>query len=109
MKYKNKYGVKRYGIPMRTPLEKMSAGMLLEVFIMLGAGFLEVYRRYIASTEGGLIGPSVCYSGEEGSPQAANLSIFWQVPLFVLMGVSEILTSISSMDFFYSEVCMMHV
>lgn len=89
---------------MRTPLEKMSAGMALEVFIMLGAAGLEIYRRFVASSEDGLLGPSVCYSGDD-VPQSAKVSIFWQVPLFVLMGVSEILTSISSMDFFYSEVC----
>lgn len=92
----------KYGLPCRTPLEKMRAGMALEVFIMFGAAVLEVYRRMVANYSDGLIGPSVCYSGDD-VPQAANVSIFWQVPLFVLMGVSEILTSISSMDFFYSE------
>jgi peptide/histidine transporter 3/4 len=37
-------------------------------------------------------------------PQMSNLSVFWQIPQFFLVGVAEILASITSLEFFYSQV-----
>uniref|UniRef100_A0A7R9UH25 Major facilitator superfamily (MFS) profile domain-containing protein n=1 Tax=Pinguiococcus pyrenoidosus TaxID=172671 RepID=A0A7R9UH25_9STRA len=36
-------------------------------------------------------------------PQAASLSVLWQVPQFLLVGTSEILASVTAMEFFYSQ------
>ena len=70
---------------------------------MFGAAALEAERMSIVEA-GGMVGDSVCFSASAGEvPQAAELSIFWQVPIFIGMGISEILTSIPAMDFFYSE------
>lgn len=36
-------------------------------------------------------------------PQMSNISVFWQIPQFMLIGISEILASITALEFFYSQ------
>jgi len=36
-------------------------------------------------------------------PQMSSISVFYQTPQFVLVGISEILASITSLEFFYSQ------
>eukprot|EP00602_Paraphysomonas_sp_CaronLab_P012061 CAMPEP_0185040878 /NCGR_PEP_ID=MMETSP1103-20130426/39487_1 /TAXON_ID=36769 /ORGANISM="Paraphysomonas bandaiensis, Strain Caron Lab Isolate" /LENGTH=538 /DNA_ID=CAMNT_0027580373 /DNA_START=191 /DNA_END=1807 /DNA_ORIENTATION=+ len=36
-------------------------------------------------------------------PQMSEVSVFWQIPQFCLIGVAEILASITSLEFFYSQ------
>jgi hypothetical protein len=37
-------------------------------------------------------------------PQVSSLSVLWQIPQFFLVGVAEILTAISAINFFYEQV-----
>lgn len=36
-------------------------------------------------------------------PQMSDLSIFWQIPQFTVVGVSEILASVTALEFFYTQ------
>ena len=36
-------------------------------------------------------------------PQIASISVFWQIPQFVFIGMSEILASVTGLEFFYSQ------
>ena len=42
-------------------------------------------------------------NGPGAPPMAAALSVFWQAPLFIGIGVSEILCSVPAMEFFYAN------
>lgn len=52
-------------------------------------------------TSDGLLDPS-CIACDS-PPRASELNILWQIPQFLLIGTSEILASVSAMEFFYSE------
>ena len=46
-----------------------------------------------------------CISCED-IPQMSHMSIFWQIPQFMAVGLSEILASVASLEFFYTQAPM---
>lgn len=40
-------------------------------------------------------------------PQVSNVSVLWQIIQFSLIGTAEILSSVASLEFFYSQVCQL--
>nr|XP_021491710.1 solute carrier family 15 member 3 isoform X2 [Meriones unguiculatus] len=79
-------------------LRKMALGMFFGFTSIIVAGVLEKERlQYIAAnqTVPQVIGHDLYY--------AAPLSIWWQIPQYLLIGVSEIFTSIPGLEFAYSE------
>ncbi|TYZ69039.1 hypothetical protein PybrP1_000308 [[Pythium] brassicae (nom. inval.)] len=83
-----------------TLLRKIGAGLVFSLLAMLVAGWLEQRRKQAGFVDGVV---SNCGAEGEELPMSA-LSVWWQTPQFLLIGISEILTSISSYDLFYSEV-----
>ncbi len=105
---KNAYGYEP------TMLDKIGTGLALSGVSMVVAALIEFYRMAHV--------PSECYYGDskceanlspclsldnyqEGDllPQKSSISIFWQIPQFMLVGLSEILASITSYEFFFSQ------
>jgi len=74
-----------------TLLRKIGAGLFCALLAMLVAGWVEQQRKASPSVDGFI---SNC-SGESEALPMATLSVWWQTPQYLLIGISEILTSIS--------------
>ncbi|KAE9338808.1 hypothetical protein PR003_g11318 [Phytophthora rubi] len=83
-----------------TLLRKIGAGLVFALLSMLAAGWVEQIRKSSSMIEGI---SSNCSAAGESLPMS-SISVWWQTPQYVLVGVAEILTSISAYDLFYSEV-----
>uniref|UniRef100_A0A0D9V956 Major facilitator superfamily (MFS) profile domain-containing protein n=1 Tax=Leersia perrieri TaxID=77586 RepID=A0A0D9V956_9ORYZ len=74
-----------------TQLARMGVGLVVLTLAMLVAGALEVARRRVIARHGIL---------DDGY---LPMSIFWQVPQYVVVGASEVFTFIGQMEFFYDQ------
>nr|CCA20815.1 Protondependent Oligopeptide Transporter (POT) Family putative [Albugo laibachii Nc14] len=83
-----------------TLLRKIGAGLFCSILAMLMAAWIEYKRKQAGSIENI---PSNCAASHEALPMSA-ISVWWQTPQYLLIGIGEILTSISAYDLFYSEV-----
>ena len=73
-----------------TPLRRVGVGMLLAAASVVVAGVVEMKRRD-AWEHGHFLDQVVL----DESRNASTLNVFWQVPQFALIGLSEVLTSIT--------------
>ncbi|XP_037407646.1 protein NRT1/ PTR FAMILY 8.2-like [Triticum dicoccoides] len=78
-----------------TQLARMGVGFVILTVAMLAAGTLEVARRRVVTRHG-------TYTGEDGAGYVP-MSIFWQVPQYVVVGAAEVFTFIGQMEFFYDQ------
>jgi len=78
-----------------TPLRKMGFGMVIAVISLIVAANVEVYRR------DRYYGVITTISGKEY--KQSNVTIFCQVPQYLLIGTSEIFTVVSGLEFSYSQ------
>ncbi|KAM3195558.1 hypothetical protein ACQJBY_071602 [Aegilops geniculata] len=78
-----------------TQLTRMGVGFVILTVAMLAAGMLEVARRRVLARDG-------TYRGMDGA-EYVPLSIFWQVPQYVVLGAAEVFTFIGQMEFFYDQ------
>ncbi|CAG2248766.1 PHT [Mytilus edulis] len=75
-------------------LQRMGLGMIFAVLSVVAAGVLEIYRKHDISLNQTIF---------DKDYNASSISIFTQIPQFTLMGTSEVFTSVSGMEFTYSE------
>ncbi|KAJ4846919.1 hypothetical protein Tsubulata_010317 [Turnera subulata] len=70
-----------------SPLQRIGAGLFLATFSMVSAALMEKKRRDAA------LDPS----------NTTILSIFWITPQFLIFGLSEMLTAVGLIEFFYKQ------
>ncbi|MCL7029928.1 hypothetical protein MKW94_003378 [Papaver nudicaule] len=73
-----------------TVMQRMGFGLFLSVIAMSIAAIVETQRLKISRRE-----PNI---------SAAQLCIFWLVPQYIILGISEVFTVVGMQEFFYSEV-----
>ena len=70
-----------------TELQRMGIGLIIGMFAMLAAGTTEVVRlRHVTPGK-----------------KVSSLSIFWQIPQYVLVGASEVFMYVGQLDFFNGQ------
>ncbi|KAG9449328.1 hypothetical protein H6P81_009293 [Aristolochia fimbriata] len=74
-----------------TVLQRIAVGMFLSVLAMVVAALVEAKRLGVVRRSAGVVVPS-------------PLSIFWLLPQYILLGVSDVFTVVGMQEFFYSRV-----
>ncbi|XP_074619064.1 solute carrier family 15 member 4-like isoform X2 [Acropora palmata] len=89
--------LRRLGVEF-TPLRRIGVGMLFACSSVALAGFIEIERKHILKTHGA-ISQTVFNKTINASP----MTVFWQVPQYILQGTSEVLVSVTGLEFVYSQ------
>ncbi|KAH7674571.1 Proton-dependent oligopeptide transporter family protein [Dioscorea alata] len=79
-----------------TVLQRIGIGMLLSIVAMVVAALVESKRLEIAR-EGGEL-------ATESQLSEMHLSVFWLLPQYILLGISDVFTVVGMQEFFYTEV-----
>ncbi|GLJ41763.1 hypothetical protein SUGI_0864250 [Cryptomeria japonica] len=74
-----------------THLQRMGIGLVISIFAMVVAAFVEIKRLKIVAEHN--------YYEQSFIP----MSIFWQIPQYFLIGAAEIFTYIGQLEFFYDQ------
>ncbi|KAK8575521.1 hypothetical protein V6N12_063192 [Hibiscus sabdariffa] len=74
-----------------TELQRMGIGLVIAILAMVSAGLVEVWRLQDARKD--------CPSCVNASP----LSIFWQIPQYMLIGASEVFMYVGQLEFFNGQ------
>ena len=86
-----------------TTLRKIGAGFVVVALSMACAAIVEMERLKRAQ-RGEFAGHSICTQDNgDGISMAVDMSIMWQIPQFMLVGLSEVLASATSLELFYTE------
>ncbi|GKV06231.1 hypothetical protein SLEP1_g18135 [Rubroshorea leprosula] len=74
-----------------TELQRMGIGLMIAIAAMVSAGAVELFRIKYANKN--------CPSCKN----ASSLSIFWQIPQYVLIGASEVFMYVGQLEFFNGQ------
>ncbi|KAG6528998.1 protein NRT1/ PTR FAMILY 5.8-like [Zingiber officinale] len=81
-----------------TVLQRIGIGMCLSVIAMVVAAVVESKRIRILQS-GGMLLPH-----DQPLQLESQLSIFWLLPQYILLGISDVFTVVGMQEFFYMEV-----
>lgn len=97
--------LRRLGKPI-TLLQRMGWGLIVCIAAMCVAAYLETVRLQLYA-EGKVIcdEPPEAVLGGLGHKECSTvaLSVWWQTPQYLLIGLSEVFTSIGQLEFFYDQ------
>ncbi|XP_002972318.2 protein NRT1/ PTR FAMILY 8.2 [Selaginella moellendorffii] len=82
-----------------TQLQRMGIGLVISTISMVVAAVLEIQRLRVAREKG------LVDADDKNFPKLLNaqLSIFWQIPQYFIIGASEVFTFIGQLEFFYEQ------
>ena len=80
------------------PLTRISIGILIACFAIIAAGFVEIYVVDDLRTPSKTV---INQHVNKRNVTAAELSVFYQVPQYVLIGISEVFANIGGLEFAY--------
>ncbi|KAK0589155.1 hypothetical protein LWI29_010421 [Acer saccharum] len=78
-------------------MQRMGVGMFLSIIAMVIAAIVETKRLEMSKEMGNVVVDSQ-------TDQTVPLSIFWLLPQYILLGISDIFTVVGMQEFFYNEV-----
>jgi len=100
----------RHGLKL-TPLKKIGAGFVFCVLSMLVAALVEVERRNAPLLVKEIVNGTESYyesncddTSSSTKTYMSAFSVWYQIPQYLLIGIAEILTAITTYDLFYSQV-----
>ena len=79
-----------------THLRRIAIGMVFSALAMAVAGTLEIFRKKKMEDDGHCI---IMKAGHNTTYYAADMWIFYQIPQYTLIGVSEVFTSVAGQCF----------
>ena len=73
-----------------TPLRRIGVGMLFACSSVALAGIIEIERKHILTTDG-----AINQTVFNTTINASRMSVFWQIPQYILQGTGEVLVSVT--------------
>ncbi|KAK9918815.1 hypothetical protein WJX75_007179 [Coccomyxa subellipsoidea] len=80
-------------------LQRIGYGLLVCMLSMLAGAAVEWYRLRLFR-QGAVLTNS---ANREAQPDIVDMSVFYQIPQYILVGLSEVLASIGQLEFFYDQ------